>query len=354
MIKKYKKRISKKAGLPPGSLVHVGQKFSENEELELITYKENSIEAFRYKEVNKDFNKFHPDQVKWLNLEGLHNTRLLEEIGTQFGLHPLLLEDVLNTAHRPSAEGFDGYVFFSLKMPYKIDKTGIEYEQISLVLGPDYVISFQEKPGDIFTPIRDRLKDEKSRMRRLGADYLFYRLIDTVVDSYYLVLETIGERIEVLEEEVFASPDRQTLKSIQELKKELIYLRKSVYPLREAISKVTKDPGEIIHQETDTYFQDVYEHTIHVIETVETYRDLTSGLMDMYMTAISNRMNEVMKVLTIMATIFIPLTFVAGIYGMNFQYMPELSWKWGYPTVWGVMLVMVVSMILYFKKKDWL
>jgi magnesium transporter len=353
-LKKSKKRISKKAGLPPGSLVHIGQKYSENEEIELITYSQTKIDGFSNKNWQEIFDNIHTDQTNWLNFEGLHNVKVIEQFGKEFNLHPLLLEDVLNAEHRPSSEDYEGSVFFSLKAVNKIEESLIQYEHISLVLGPYYIISFQEKAGDLFGPIRERLQNSQSKLRGRQADYLFYRLIDTVVDSYYHVLELLGERIEMLEDRVFAKPDNQSLQEIQNLKKDLVHLRKAVYPLREALSKLAKDPGELIKAETDTYFRDVYDHVIHIIETVETYRDLTSGLMDMYMNILSNRMNEVMKVLTIVATIFIPLTFIAGIYGMNFKYMPELAWKWGYPLVWGIMITVAIFMLLYFRKRRWL
>jgi magnesium transporter len=352
----FSKLISKpqNAGLPPGQLVHHGEKRSNKSTIDLIKYNDKEYEEISSGKAEEILEKITPDHVSWLNIDGLHNIKLIEKIGKHFDINPLVLEDVLNTDHRPKVEDFDDYIFFTLKTLNSLDKEQIVYEQISFVLNKNYLLSFQEKEGDLFDGLRGRLKnDPNSKARKRGVDYLFYRLIDTVVDSYYLILENIGERIEELEDEVYLDPNTTSLKKIQVLKKELIYLRKSVYPIREAISKISKGEYPQIKKETERYLADVYDHCIHVIETLETYRDLTSGLMDMYMTSMSNKMNEVMKVLTVIATIFIPLTFIAGVYGMNFENMPELGWKYGYHAVWGIMIATFIGMIFYFKKKNW-
>lgn len=352
--RKAGKKISKKAGFPPGSLIHVGQTFSESGELELSVYDKSNFDRFTGSEPAELFKYINPSRVNWLNFVGLHNTLFVEQVGDQFELHPLLLEDVLNSEHRPSSEHYKEAVFFTLKGVNKFENGIVEYEHISFVLGSNYVISFQEKPGDLFRPVRDRLQDGQSGLREGTSDYLFYRLIDTVVDSYFHILENLGESVELLEDRIFEKPGKQVLQEIQSFKKEVVHLRKAVYPLREAVSKLSKNPTGLINPETHTYFKDVYDHVIHIIESVETTMDLASGLMDMYMNMLSNRMNEVMKVLTIMASIFIPLTFIAGIYGMNFEHMPELSWQWGYPVIWLVMVVVAIGMLFYFKKKTWL
>lgn len=362
---KLAKRVSKyagvkdpkaKAGLPPGTLIFVGDQRTDKSELELITYNGSEIDEVVSTSSEEIIDQLKENRVNWINIDGLHNVKLIEEIGEHFKIHPLLLEDILNSEHRPKSADYEHQLFFTLKTLYNLTDEEIYYEQISFVLGKNYLLSFQEKEGDIFDGFRSRLKKSgisRSRARNKGADYLFYRLIDTVVDSYYLILEKVGERIEHLEDEVYDNPRKETLQKIQKLKKELIFLRRTVYPLREALSRITKG-DTFVKKDTLTFFSDVYDHTIHVIETLETYRDLISSLTDMYMTAISNRMNEVMKVLTIIATIFIPLTFIAGVYGMNFEHMPELEWKYGYLGVWILMLLVFSGMMIYFKRKKWL
>ncbi|MBL3656170.1 magnesium/cobalt transporter CorA [Fulvivirga sediminis] len=353
-----------KAGLPPGTLIYTGNKLTNKSDIDLISYNEKDIKEYTGKDINNVLPHTDENRVNWLNIDGLHNIDLIESVGGHFNLHPLLLEDILNPDQRPKTDDYENHLFFTLKTLHSIQEeendegSVVNYEQISFVLGKHYLLSFQEKEGDLFDGLRERLRQDNhssaTRARKKGADYLFYRLIDTVVDSYYIVLEQVGEKIEELEDEVYLEPSNDTLKQIQRLKKELIFLRKSVYPLRESLSKVIKGEYPLIAPDTITFFSDVYDHTIHVIETIETYRDLTASLMDMYMTSISNKMNEVMKVLTIIATIFIPLTFIAGIYGMNFDNMPELHLKYGYFYTWGLMIAIFIAMIIYFKRKDWI
>lgn len=351
------KNSKAKAGLPPGTLIFVGDKVTEKSQIDLIAYNEDEIVESSNQKSTQIIGRLEEDKVNWINIDGLHNVHLIEEIGKHFNLHPLLLEDVLNTEHRPKLEDYGDHLFFVLKTLYNLSGDNITYEQISFVLGKNYLLSFQEKEGDIFEGFRNRLRqlnNNKNRARSRGADYLFYRLIDTVVDGYYSILEQVGERIEALEDEVYDNPTKATLQKIQRLKKELVFLRKSVFPLREALSKITKGEYPFVKKDTLPFFSDVYDHTIHVIETVETYRDLVSGVTDMYMTSVSNKMNEVMKVLTIIATIFIPLTFIAGVYGMNFEYMPELQWKYGYFATWGVMILTAIGLLIFFRRKKWL
>lgn len=347
-------KTSQTAGLPPGQLIHLGKQLTDKSIVELITYNGTELTEEASENVTDIFSKLKSQNVNWINIDGLHNIELIKAVGEHYDVNPLVLEDVLNPDQRPKVEDYEHHLFFTLKTLNTLNSDNIIYEQISFILGENYILSFQEKEGDLFNGLRTRLKvDPQNKARKKDADYLFYRLIDTIVDSYYLILENIAERIEQLEEEVFLDPSKETLRKIQLLKKELIYLRKSVYPVREAISKINKEEYHFINKETIRFFSDVYDHSIHVIETLETYRDLTTSLMDMYMTSVSNKMNEVMKVLTIIATIFIPLTFIAGIYGMNFEYMPELTWRYGYAAVWGLMLSCLVVMISYFKRKKW-
>ena len=324
--------------------------------LTFINYENSaSIKEHQAPVFKEDMGFINTPGVTWLDIDGVHQTDLLEIVGTYANLHPLVIEDIHNTYQRPKVEDYDDYLYIVLKMISWNDETKeVQAEQVSLILGNSYVISFKEDPGDIFDPVRQRLREGKGRIRKMGADYLAYILLDQVVDNYFLVLENLGEQIEDLEEELVTNPDASTLHTIHHLKRELIFLRKSVWPLREAISSLERGESSLFQPETLVYLRDVYDHTIQVIDTIETFRDMVSGMLDIYLSSISNRMNEVMKVLTIIATIFIPLTFIAGIYGMNFVNMPELQWPWGYFMVWGVMIAIVIGMISYFKRKGWL
>lgn len=354
-MEKNTNSLSKKAGLPPGTLIHVGKKKTEKVKVTVFSYDENSCEEHEYQEkenitVNNDSSK-----VCWLNVDGIHDTDLLERIGQQFNLDNLSLEDVLNTDHRPKAEYYDLYLLFTLKM-LGIDKTGtkIVSEQISFVLTENSLISFQEQQGDLFDQLRDRIRNAKGRVRNKKADYLLYRMVDTVVDNYFLIVERFSYIIEKLEERVVKEPDDAVLQEIQQVKKQLSKMKHSVFPLREAISSIIKDESDLIEDENNKYLRDLYDHIIYIIESIESQRDIVMGLKDLYMSELSNRMNNIMKVLTVIATIFIPLTFIAGVYGMNFQYMPELHWKWAYPVTWLIMILITVAMLLYFRKKKWL
>jgi magnesium transporter len=293
--------------------------------------------------------------VTWINVDGLHDTAMLEEIGQLFDLHPLVLEDILNTQQRPKSEDYEKHIFVVLKMLSFADESPyIRSEQVSLILGNGYVLSFQEVTGDVFEPVRQRIRSRKGRICKMGPDYLLYALADAIVDHYFVVLERIEEKLELLEDAVFEDPTVSTLAEIQRLKVELLRFRKAIWPLREAVNGLLREENELITEKTEVFLRDVYDHTIQVIDTVEGFRDTVSGLLDVYLSSVSNRMNEVMKVLTIIATIFIPLTFIAGIYGMNFEYMPELRIPWAYPLVWFAMVVVALLMITYFRRKNWL
>lgn len=349
-------KVSKKAGLPPGTLVHIGKKKTENVRINLFVYDEQNVEEKAFEDTDIFLSKNHESKVSWYNIDGIHKVELIETIGNHFELHTLLLEDVLNTQQRPKVEYFEDYLFFTLKM-LGINPTNnkLVAEQVSFVLGENYLLSFQERQGDLFDSVRSRIRLDNSKIRRKKADYLLYALIDTVVDNYFLIIEHLSEETEQLEEVIFSHHNNdETLKKIQSIKKQYILLRKSVYPLREAISSFLRDEFEFIDEENKKYLRDLYDHTIHIIESIESQRDVVSGLKDLYMSELSNRMNNIMKVLTIIATIFIPLTFIAGIYGMNFDYMPELHFKWSYPMAWLLMGMVTLVMIIYFKRKKWL
>jgi magnesium transporter len=343
-------------GLAPGEAVHVGRKKVEQVQITAIRYDEAHIEEKRIESAAECPSVADQRAITWVNVDGLHQVEVLEQLGERFGLHPLVVEDILNTDQRPKLEDYGEYLFVVLKSLYHSDgESGeAEIEQISLVLGPNYVLSFQERVGDEFEPIRERIRNNKGRVRRLRADYLAYSLIDLIVDTYFIVLERLGERMETLEEELVTDPTTETLQAIHQLKREMVFLRKSTWPLREVIGALERGESALIQETTGVYLRDVYDHTIQVIDAVETYRDILSGMLDIYLSSISNRMNEVMKVLTIIATVFIPLTFIAGVYGMNFQHMPELAWPWAYPLLWAVMIVIAAAMVVYFRRKKWL
>jgi len=351
-----KKKRSAKAGLPPGSLVHIGEKKPGKPKITIIDYDKDTFSERETAEVKECFPFKDKPTVTWINVEGIHDTNMLEKLGECYGLHPLVLEDILNTDQRPKFEDYGDYVYIVLKMIYyKSGGNDIVTEQISLVLGRNYVLSFQEGiEGDIFDPIRERIRTGANKLRAQGADYLAYSLMDAVVDSYFAVLEKLGDDIEYLEDELVANPGKDALQLIHNLKHQMIYLRRSVWPLREVIAALERGESPLIKRTTMVYIRDVYDHTIQVIDTIETFRDMLSGMLNIYLSSISNRMNEIMKVLTIIATIFIPLTFIVGVYGMNFQYMPELGSRWGYPTVWAIMIVIVLFMLAYFRRRKWL
>jgi len=321
--------------------------------LELIQYNDKVYQKYDDQPITELLTLFKSGHVNWINLDGLHDKAIIQKIGEHFQLHSLLVEDI-NSDNQPKVEEYKDYLFFTLKMLYRIEAPNIiDYEQISFVLGKDYLLSFQEKDGDLFGPFRERIRLNQGRVRKKKADYLLYRLIDIIVDSYYTVLDNIGQQIEDIEEAVYNNPSPKGFQHIQQLKKELIYLRKALYPLRDALNKLIKDESGFIETSNSRYFSDIYDHVVHLIDSLDTYKDLTSGLMDIHINTLNTRMNEIIKVLTIASTIFMPLTFIVGVYGMNFEFMPELHSPWGYPGVWAVMILMTVGMVMYFKHKKW-
>lgn len=346
---------SEKSGLPPGTLMHIGEQKTEKVRISIIDYDEQQLEEKEALTVEDCFPFKDKPTVTWINVDGIHDAMVVEQLGRQFGLHPLLLEDIMNTEQRPKLEDHDNYLFIVLKMLYHDQAADeITAEQVSLILGSKFVLSFQEREGDVFNAVRDRIRTKKGRFRKAGADFLAYALIDAIVDHYFVVLEKLEEQIEDAEEELVTDPTPETLRAIHRLKRAMIFLRKSVWPLREVISGLERLESPLIQKSTEIYLRDLYDHTIQVIDTVENFRDMIAGMLDIYLSSLSNRLNEVMKVLTIIATIFIPLTFLAGVYGMNFRYMPELEWRWSYPVVWAVMLAILITMVGYFKRRRWL
>lgn len=348
-----KSKADQLIGQAPGTLIYTGKKTTDKVEMEIFSYDEHEIHHQKSESLEEIMAKYNPDRVNWINIAGLSKVDLIDKVGQEFSLHNLLLEDILMVDQRPKSEDFGDHIFFTIKMFHERTEYGIEFEHLSFVLGKNYVISFQENSQDIFNLLRERLINSYGKIRQKKSDYLFYRFIDTIVDNYFLVLDSLAEKLEELEDEVMDKPSNQTLQKLQRIRKETIYLRRSIYPLRESINSISKSENPLLNRETERFLNDVYDHTIQIIESMETYRDLHSSIMDLYMNMASNKMNEIMKVLTIMSTIFIPITFIAGIYGMNFQHMPELSYEWAYPAVWILMLAVVIGMMIFFRSKKW-
>jgi magnesium transporter len=345
---------SKKAGLLPGSLIHIGNKYTEKTKITLIRFDEASLVE---KEINTAADlSSEKDQpgIVWINIDGLQDVTLLGEIGGIFGLHPLIMEDILNTDQRPKTEDFVDYIYIVLKAFAGPADDHLDAQQVSIVLGKNFVLSFKEKESSLLEPIRERLRNNKGKIRKAGSDYLVHAVIDNIVDNYFIVLENLEEKIEKLEDDLVQQTTPAKLQFIHTLKRELIFLRKSLWPLRETISSLQRSESPLISESSAIYFKDIYDHTIAIIDSVDTFRDMLSGMLDIYLSSTSMRLNEVMKVLTIIATIFMPLTFLAGVYGMNFKYMPELEWHWGYYVIWSMMLLVAIIMLIYFRKKKWL
>lgn len=352
---KFTKKTSQKAGMSPGTLMHIGEKKIEKARITLIKYDQNRLEEKELPSIEASFPEKDTPPVSWINIDGLHEVGIIEKIGPAFGIHPLTLEDIVNTGQRPKCDDFENYIYIVFKMLIFDETTfHVSSEQVSLILGPNFLISFQEMKGDVFDSVRERIRKGRIHMRKSGPDYLAYALMDAAVDHYFLILEKMGERIEHFEDSVYAEPTPEILQAIHNLKREIIYFRKQVWPMREVLHTWQKTESALVNENNKVFIGDVYDHTIQVIDTIESFRDIISGMMDLYLSTISHKMNEVMKVLTIMATIFIPLTFVAGIYGMNFKFMPELEWKWSYPILWVLLILISCSMLLYFKRKKWL
>ncbi len=358
---KRRKNQPQTAGLPPGTPVYVGEPRTDPVTISCLHYSRGDVTE-KANLTPADCGAYiGKPEVTWININGIHDSNVISHLGEVFGLHPLVVEDIMNTEQRPKMEDHDDSIFLVVKMlEYDEVKKDIRLEQMSVVLTSDYILTFQERPGDIFDTIRDRIRSGKGRIRSMGTDYLAYSILDAIVDYYYVVLEKIGQSIEEIEKSLMESPEHETLEFIYYLKREMIVVRKSVWPMREIIAALERSESKIILPETDRYLRDVYDHTIQAIDMVETYRDTLSGMLDLYLSSLSNRMNEVMKVLTIIATIFIPLTFIAGVYGMNFDpdigpfSMPELEWQYGYMFTMALMLAVALAMLAFFRKKKWL
>jgi magnesium transporter len=347
-------KISQKTGMPSGSTVYVGKKKSGKVDVSAIVYDKTSAVELNNASVEKCLKLRDTNKLIWIDVDGLHQPEIVEKICKAFDIHSLVIEDILNTQQRPKTEEFVDYVFVTMKfLNYQSKNNSLEVEHAAFVLGKNFVLSFTEQKNNDFDPIRKRLHAEGEKIRLKSPDYLFHALIDIAVDKFFNILEEIGNYMELLEDEIMEKPNKIQLQKIQENKKELMHLRHSVYPLREIISKLHVSDSEFIAQENIKYFRDVYDHTVQIIETTESFRDMNASLKDLYMSGISLQMNQTMQILTAISLIFIPLTFLAGVYGMNFDVLPEIHWKYGYFTLWAVMITIALSMFRYFKRKKW-
>ncbi|TDX53326.1 magnesium/cobalt transporter CorA [Orenia marismortui] len=351
---KLRKTYIKKRGLPPGTLIHSGKHKDEKVKIDFFHYSNGFYIEKKDVEIEEALNHRNETGIKWIDIDGLHNVDLIKKVGEEFEIHSLVLEDILDTEQRPKLDIYDDYIYLVIKLFSYNENEEIDIEQISIILGKDFVITFQEKEGDVFESIRSRIRNKESKIRRLSSDYLAYALLDIVVDNYFVVLDEISEVLFLMEEELIMDPSQDMLPDIQQIKREMIFLEKAVWPLKGLITSLSKVDNDFFKEDTILYLRDVNDHVERTIDTIQTFRDIINGILDTYLSSVNNRMNEIMQVLTIISTIFIPLTFIAGVYGMNFKYMPELESELGYPITLVVMLFMVIGMLIYFKKKKWL
>ncbi|MBK8348106.1 MAG: magnesium/cobalt transporter CorA [Saprospiraceae bacterium] len=349
--KKNRKRPSK-TGLPPGTHIYTGKNIFSPTSIEVYAY--DSTTCQKFKPELSELLKLDGSLKLWININGLSDVDQIRKICEKFGVHYLYQEDILNVFQRPKLEEEENYIFVTLKaLEWDEQTKEVEEEQMSVILTSNAVITFQEKEGDGFQIIRERLETANTTVRERPIDYLFYRILDVSVDIYFDILEKMGDYLEEIENEVLGQPDNVVLLKIQNNKKDIMQVRKNIYPMRDVLNKLISSDHPFIHEKTKKYFRDVLDHTIQILETVETYRDTNFSLKDIYLNAMSHEMNRIMKILTIISTFFIPLTFIVGVYGMNFKYMPELNWINGYYLIWGIMLTIVVLLTYWFKRKGW-
>lgn len=338
-------------GTPPGTLTRHGAGGATR--TCLLEYGEGQFSEIISPSLEQCRTAIQNELCDWLDVTGVHDPASIRELGEVFGLHPLALEDILNSGQRPKIDFHEQHAFLILNLPHLIGDD-IVLEQVSLFVGDGHLLSFCSGTGVAFEPVRERLRQGFGRIRNRGVDYLLYTLMDVVIDSAFPLLEEIGERIEELEEQVLENPDRSILNTLHQLKRDLLLLRRALWPQREVISRLIQHNAELVNAEMRPYFSDCYDHAVQVIDLIETYREMLSGMLDIYLSSLSNRMNDIMRVLTVIATIFIPLTFIVGVYGMNFDNMPELKWHYGYFIIWGIMLALAVGMLFAFKRRKWL
>ncbi|MEK6709172.1 MAG: magnesium/cobalt transporter CorA [Nitrospinota bacterium] len=351
----FPKGTLKKAGLAPGTLVHTAEKKTERTAVRALDYGRDALDEREVQDPAEWRALKDSPAMTWIRVEGIHETEVLRQLGEAFGIHALVLEDILHTEQRPKVEDYDDYLYVVLKvLLYDGEAKRISVEQLSIVLGKNFVITFEEKDRGLFEPILKRIREAKGRFRSRGVDYLFHTLVDVVVDHYFVILERLGEDVEELEEDVIEDPTPQVMHRIFDARVNMLILRRALYPLRDLTNLLVREDYALIGEEVEVYFRDVYDHAVQLIETVEVSRDMVQNMADLYISVVNNRLNEVIKMLTLIATIFIPLTFISSVYGMNFKYMPELEHPWGYFAIWGVMIGLGVSMLGYFKRRGWI
>ncbi len=355
--RKRVKRHTRKTGLPPGSLVYVGDQPTSGRAaaITLFDYDGDHCDEATIEKIEECARFKDSDSVTWINIDGIHEVEVLERIGHIFGLHALVLEDILNTDQRPKVEDHGHYLYVVVKMLSFGDlQHEIASEQLSLVLGPNFLLSFQDKPGDVLDPLRQRIRHARGRIRKTGTDYLLYALLDTVIDNYFLVLDKVGDRVEEIEDSVAIRPKSDTLPAIHALKRQVIMFRKAVWPMRELVTSLWHGESELIRESTRVYLRDLHDHVAQIIDGIDANRDMLSSSLDVYLSNISNRTNGIMKVLALFSAIFMPLTFITGIFGMNFKNFPELDWKYGFQATIAIMFVLGVGMLWFFWRKKWL
>lgn len=354
-MKKFGKKNIVKVGLPPGTPIFTGEIKGIDTKIQVIDYNADDYKLLA--EVRRDFNfsDISKNSIRWIKVTGLTNELIFEHLGTKFGLHPLVLEDILHPFQRPKFEDYEDYIFIVIKCLSSNQETKeVKTEQISIVLGKNYMISVEEGKSDLLTPLIERIRIPKGKVRFMGPDYLAYALIDVVIDNYFLILEDFGQLIEEIEDTVIETPKPEVLQSIYALKRNMIDLRKSVWPMREVITKLQREQSNLISNDLQIYLRDIYDHIFRISDLVENYRDIIFGMIDIYLSSVSNKMNDIMKVLTIISTVFIPLSFLAGFYGMNFHFMPEFSNPFAYPILIFVMIVIFGGLLWFFRRKSWI
>jgi len=352
--KKKKSRQQNKLGKAPGTISYMGDKERSDSVIYSTTYNLEGFETKKFSSLEQFFKEERADYTSWINVVGISDEPFIEQLGRHFNLNPLVLEDIVNTDQRPKIDEYENYIFGIFRMLYISEEDEIVGEHVAVILHENTVLVFQEVKADVFNGVRERITSKLGRIRTRGADYLFFALLDAIVDNYFLAIENLNNRIETLEEEVYQNPEPIVAQHIQQLKKEILKIRRWIFPVKELISRLIDTENPLIKKDTKLFLRDVLDHTIEINESLQIYREMSMSLMEMYMSNMSNKMNEVMKVLTIMASIFIPLTFIAGIYGMNFDHMPELHYKYSYYVVWALMILLFIGMLIYFKKKKWL
>lgn len=342
-------------GTAPGTPTYIGDRVPVEATYSLIQYSEDAVSIVTPESIEEVILMDDPDMVNWINVNGIANQKDYKRLCSFLKLDPLTMEDMMNTEHRPKVEDFAHYLLVIAKMLTKQPYRPVEYEQISFILTENTLVTIQETPGDCFGPVRERLKTGTGKLRRMGPDYLLYALLDVIVDNYFMVLEDFGTRLEDFEESSMSSREaRDFMAGLQNVKRELNHMRRVVWPVRDTVGTLLHIESELVDESLSPYMRDLHENTIQVIEALESYRETSSGIQEVFLSSLSNRMNEVMKVLTIISTIFIPLTFIVGVYGMNFDHMPELRAVWGYPVVWGLMVAVAAGLLLFFKRKKWI